>query len=168
MFQHFQLIIGHFASETMWRLLLFCVAHKLVDDNSVNNNVNQYNNYQYIRLQQLAIMITITLCIHYIIIMQVCSLHHTTIFTFLVATSLNSVKDLVAETAIMKNFSHPNVLQLLGVCMDSSDDDIFKVILPYMSNGDLRNFLRKNRVEPSNIHDFPNVCKKPEILYTCP
>ena len=74
-----------------------------------------------------------------------------------VATSLSSTKELVAETAIMKKFSHPNVLQLLGVCVDSSDDDMFKVILPYMPNGDLRSFLRKNRVEPSNIHDFPNV-----------
>ena len=58
----------------------------------------------------------------------------------------------------MKNFSHPNVLQLLGVCVDSSDDDMFKVILPYMPNGDLRGFLRKNRVEPTNTHDFPEVC----------
>jgi len=34
---------------------------------------------------------------------------------------------------------------------------MLKVILPYMSNGDLRNFLKKNRVEPTNIRDFPKV-----------
>ena len=59
----------------------------------------------------------------------------------------------------MKNFSHPNVLQLLGVCVDlnNKDGSMLKVILPYMSNGDLRNFLKKNRVEPTNIRDFPKV-----------
>ena len=82
-----------------------------------------------------------------------------------IATSLNSVKDLVAETAVMKKFSHPNVLQLLGVSVDSSDDDMFKVILPYMPNGDLRSFLKKNRVEPTNIRDFPNVRKNSEVPY---
>ena len=63
------------------------------------------------------------------------------------------------ETAIMKNFCHPNVLQLLGVCVDSGDDDVFEVILPYMPNGDLRSFLRNNRVETTNTHDFPKVYK---------
>ncbi|XP_065909298.1 tyrosine-protein kinase receptor UFO-like isoform X2 [Dysidea avara] len=83
------------------------------------------------------------------------------------SSRLDSLKELVAETAIMKNFSHPNVLQLLGVCVDSSDDDMFKVILPYMPNGDLRGFLRKNRVEPTNTHDFPENIDECGLIRMC-
>ena len=59
----------------------------------------------------------------------------------------------------MKNFNHPNVLQLLGVCVDINNDDgsMLKVILPFMSNGDLRSFLKKNRVEQNDIRQFPKV-----------
>ena len=59
----------------------------------------------------------------------------------------------------MKNFDHSNVLQLLGVCVDISNDDgnMLKVILPFMSNGDLRSFLRMNRVEQNDIKHFPKV-----------
>ena len=37
--------------------------------------------------------------------------------------------ELVAETAIMKIFDHPNVLQLLGVCVDTNDDEMLKAVL---------------------------------------
>ena len=59
----------------------------------------------------------------------------------------------------MKNFNHPNVLQLLGVCVDINHDNgsMLKVILPFMSNGDLRSFLRKNRVEQTDTQHFPKV-----------
>ena len=67
------------------------------------------------------------------------------------------MEELVAETAIMKILDHPNVLQLLGVCVDSSDDDLLKAILPYMANGDLRNFLKQSRADPANTNEFDNV-----------
>jgi len=82
---------------------------------------------------------------------------------FIAVISLDSMVEMVAETAIMKNFDHPNVLKLLGVCMDSSDDDMLKAILPYMANGDLKNFLKQNRVHPANASEFPNVC----IVFLC-
>ena len=66
--------------------------------------------------------------------------------------------ELVAETAIMKLFDHPNVLQLLGVCVDTNDDEMLKAILPYMANGDLSNFLKRKRINPTNISEFANVC----------
>lgn len=76
-----------------------------------------------------------------------------------VASSLDSLKELVSETAIMKNFDHPNVLQLLGVCVDVNNNDgsMLKVILPFMANGDLRSFLKKNRVDQTDIRHFPKV-----------
>ena len=57
----------------------------------------------------------------------------------------------------MKTFHHPNVLPLLGVCIDYDDEDALKIIIPFMVNGDLRNFLKNNRVAPNNIQEYPEV-----------
>ena len=73
------------------------------------------------------------------------------------AGSLDAMKDLVAESAIMKTFHHPNVLPLLGVCTDYDDEDMLKIILPFMANGDMRTFLKNNRVTPSNTSQYSNV-----------
>ena len=67
------------------------------------------------------------------------------------------MKDLVAESAIMKTFHHPNVLPLLGVCIDYDDEDMLKIILPFMANGDMRTFLKNNRVTPNNTSQYSNV-----------
>ena len=67
------------------------------------------------------------------------------------------MKDLVAESAIMKTVHHPNVLPLLGVCIDYDDEDVLKVVIPFMVNGDLRNFLKNNRVAPNNTQEYPEV-----------
>jgi len=71
--------------------------------------------------------------------------------------NLSAIRDLVAESTVMKQFDHPNVLPLLGVCVDPDGDDVFKVILPFMTNGDLRTFLKCNRVEPNKIDELTNV-----------
>ena len=78
--------------------------------------------------------------------------------TFLdTAGSLDAMKDLVAESAIMKTFHHPNVLLLLGVCIDYDDEDVLKILMPFMVNGDLRKFLKNNRVSSNNAHEYPQV-----------
>ena len=74
------------------------------------------------------------------------------------AGSLDAMKDLVAESSIMKNFNHPNVLPLLGMCIDYDDKDVLKVIMPFITNGDLKTFLKDSRVSPNNIQDYPEVC----------
>ena len=73
------------------------------------------------------------------------------------AGSLDDMKDFVAETAVMKAFYHPNVLPLLGVCIDYDDEDVLKIVIPFMANGDLRHFLKDSRVSLSNIHEYPAV-----------
>ena len=56
----------------------------------------------------------------------------------------------------MKNFKHPNVLSVFGVCLETSDGVPF-IVLPYMPNGDLRNYLKSRRRDESNVEQFPIV-----------
>ena len=73
------------------------------------------------------------------------------------ALSVKGIKDLVEETVIMKGFHHPNVLPLLGVCVDYDDDDVIKIVIPFMALGDLKTFLKQSRVSPNNTHEYPKV-----------
>ena len=77
---------------------------------------------------------------------------------YFLALTLNSVRNLVEESSIMKKLDHPNVLSLLGVCIDPDDEDMLKLVLPFMDRGDLRNFLLRSRVDPSNTKEFTKVC----------
>ena len=63
----------------------------------------------------------------------------------------------LAESLIMKDLKHPHVLGLLGVCFDTPEHSPY-IILPFMANGSVKNFLRGRRVHPTNFDDFPVVC----------
>ena len=56
----------------------------------------------------------------------------------------------------MLNFDHPNVLHLLGVCFDT-EDQFPLIILPLMSNGDLKSFLIRKRGD-GDVDTLPLVC----------
>ena len=47
------------------------------------------------------------------------------------------------ESLKMKQFSHRNVLSLIGVCLDAGPAPY--IIMPYMANGSLLAFLKKER-----------------------
>ena len=50
---------------------------------------------------------------------------------------------LIKEGVLMHKFDHPNVISLLGICLDAGPTPY--VILPFMENGSLISYLRKNK-----------------------
>ena len=43
----------------------------------------------------------------------------------------------------MKQFNHPNIMNLIGVCMDAGPAPY--IVMPFMANGSLLSYLRKER-----------------------
>ena len=54
-----------------------------------------------------------------------------------------AVKQMLKECSKMEKFDHPNVLTIIGVCLDGGPAPF--IIMPYMTNGSLLAYLRKNR-----------------------
>ena len=57
--------------------------------------------------------------------------------------STKDISDLIEESLKMKSFHHPNVLHLIGVCIDAGAAPY--LVMPYMLNGSLLSYLRKER-----------------------
>ncbi|KAM6179315.1 tyrosine-protein kinase Mer [Erethizon dorsatum] len=68
--------------------------------------------------------------------------------------SQREIEEFLSEAACMKDFSHPNVIRLLGVCLEMSSQGIPKpmVILPFMKYGDLHTYLLYSRLETGPKH----------------
>ena len=68
------------------------------------------------------------------------------------------MEDFIAESAIMLQFNHPNILRLVGVCFDT-EDRMPLIILPFMANGDLRSFLKAKKPKKNSPMEgaFPEV-----------
>ncbi|MEE6474883.1 hypothetical protein FKM82_010524 [Ascaphus truei] len=62
--------------------------------------------------------------------------------------SQREIEEFLSEAACMKDFNHPNVIRLLGVCLEVSPRRIPKpmVVLPFMKYGDLHSFLLSSRI----------------------
>ncbi|XP_001372007.3 tyrosine-protein kinase receptor UFO isoform X1 [Monodelphis domestica] len=61
----------------------------------------------------------------------------------------SEMEDFLSEAVCMKEFDHPNVMRLIGVCLQGSDCEGFPspvVILPFMKHGDLHSFLLYSRL----------------------
>uniref|UniRef100_A0A3Q4HDZ0 receptor protein-tyrosine kinase n=1 Tax=Neolamprologus brichardi TaxID=32507 RepID=A0A3Q4HDZ0_NEOBR len=61
--------------------------------------------------------------------------------------SQREIEEFLNEAACMKDFNHPNVIKLLGVCLEVGSAHFPKpmVILPFMKHGDLHSFLLRSR-----------------------
>ncbi|XP_023412801.1 tyrosine-protein kinase Mer [Loxodonta africana] len=68
--------------------------------------------------------------------------------------SQREIEEFLSEAACMKDFSHPNVIRLLGVCIEMGTHGIPKpmVILPYMKYGDLHTYLLYSRLDTGSKH----------------
>ena len=55
----------------------------------------------------------------------------------------------------MRYFDHPNVLSLIGVSFDKENNPA--MILPFMSNGDIKAYLLSQRVSDTDVDTFPPV-----------
>ena len=53
------------------------------------------------------------------------------------------MRELLKECAKMHKFDHPNVLKLIGVCLDGGPAPY--IIMPFMANGSLLSYLRNQR-----------------------
>ncbi len=53
------------------------------------------------------------------------------------------VQSMISEVSQMQDLSHPNVMSLLGVCIDSQQGP--SIVMPYMANGSLLDYLKKER-----------------------
>ncbi len=58
------------------------------------------------------------------------------------------LNEFLEEATLMKDFDHPNVLNLIGVVLKEGRPF---VLLPLMEHGDLRNYL----LNPSNVSIIP-------------
>lgn len=65
--------------------------------------------------------------------------------------SQREIEEFLNEAACMKDFNHPNVIRLLGVCLEVGSGHFPKpmVILPFMKYGDLHSFLLRSRLGES-------------------
>jgi len=59
--------------------------------------------------------------------------------------SQQQLENFLKEGVMMKEFNHPNIIKIYGVCTAPGEYPI--IILPFMENGDLRTFLRDSNNE---------------------
>lgn len=61
-----------------------------------------------------------------------------------VLVSKSHVEGLNKEVSMMLSFHHPNVMSLIGVCMDG---DVPLLIMPFMSNGSVLEYVKNHKKE---------------------
>ncbi|XP_077994510.1 hepatocyte growth factor receptor-like [Glandiceps talaboti] len=60
-------------------------------------------------------------------------------------TDIEDVRKFLEEGIMMKDFDHPNVLSLIGVCIDEDQSPL--IVLPYMKHGDLKSYIESPQRE---------------------
>ena len=73
--------------------------------------------------------------------------------------TLNDVERMVNEIIKMKEFNHPHVLPLIGVCLDIGPG--VSMVMPYMINGSLLDYLKQERI---NLVILDNYLDKVNLL----
>ena len=55
----------------------------------------------------------------------------------------SDVESMIEEITKMKDLHHPNVMSLIGVCLDAGPG--VSIVMPFMANGSLLDYLKKER-----------------------
>ena len=55
------------------------------------------------------------------------------------------------ESTKMSKFNHPNVMKIIGVCLDKGPAPY--IVMPYMTYGSLLSYLKKHRAELTLAND---------------
>lgn len=80
------------------------------------------------------------------------------------------VDSLLKECRKMKEFDHPNVLKLIGVCLDGGPAPY--IVMPFMAKGSLLDYLKQNRehllLDPASSSQDDLVCSVNKLhLHAC-
>ena len=78
------------------------------------------------------------------------------VYTCIGFITAESIKSILRESILMKDFDHPNVLNVLGVGFNM-DSGLPFVVLPFMVNGDLKTYLKKKRQNTATVDCLPEV-----------
>ena len=54
-------------------------------------------------------------------------------------------KTLIKECALMHKFDHPNIISLVGICLDAGPSRSPYIIFPFMENGNLHSYVEDNK-----------------------
>ena len=63
--------------------------------------------------------------------------------SYLGISDLNEINKIMEESVKMKQFNHPNVMNLIGVCINAGPAPY--IVMPFMTNGSLLSYLKKER-----------------------
>ena len=94
---------------------------------------------------------------------------HTGVFT------ASDLKNITEEIKKMQGLDHPNVMTLLGTCLNASTAPC--IVMPYMANGSLLSYIRRQKgslvlsgdadiTQVANLTVLLSICIKAQ-LYTC-
>ncbi len=91
-------------------------------------------------------------------------------FSLGIFATASDIENVSAEILKMRNFDHPNVMKLIGVCVVPSDQDIHAtgpcMVMPFMAKGSLLDNLRKDADNLITINvDDPKVSRCAQIYY---
>ncbi|XP_064389307.1 epidermal growth factor receptor-like isoform X3 [Halichondria panicea] len=81
-------------------------------------------------------------------------------------SSKDELNAFLEESLLMKDFQHPNILGFFGVCFDTPDGAPY-ILLPYMANGNLKDYLKKKRTHVTNVDTLQDDLRASTLLRMC-
>ncbi len=82
--------------------------------------------------------------------------------SFIDFDSQDQLKAFFAESLIMKDFCHPNVLGLVGAVLDTQDGVPY-LVLPFMEHGNAKDYLKEKRLHITDFESLPHVSEHTHI-----